>query len=79
MKTYLRNRMSDELLGWLMLISIKGPELDNKEAVDNLCERALIRWKALKQRVPQRGNPGHTGKRQKTDEDEEPLKEFLAC
>ena len=77
-KTYLRNRMSDELLDWLMLISIEGPELDNKEAVDNLCERALIRWRALKQRVPQRGNPGHTRKRQKTDEDEEPLKEFLA-
>ena len=66
-KTYLRAQMSNDLLDWLMLISIEaGAELSDKTAVDDICLRALIRWKALKQRVPQRGNPGQTRKRQKT-------------
>ena len=78
-KTYLRARMSNDLLDWLMLISIEGAKLSDKTAVDDICLRALIRWKALKQRVPQRGNPGQTRKRQKTGASQvESAAEFLA-
>ena len=42
-KNDLRTSMHNDLLDWLLLLSIEGPALSETEAVRSLCERALQR------------------------------------
>jgi hypothetical protein len=66
-KSELSMCLGDDLLDWLMLITIEGPGLKDKDAVRALCLCAMRSWLQLKQRVPSRGNPGATRKRKKAD------------
>jgi hypothetical protein len=66
-KSELSTCFGEDLLDWLMLITIEGPALKDREAVRALCLCALRSWLQLKQRVPSRGNPGATRKRKKAD------------
>jgi hypothetical protein len=66
-KSELSTCLGDDLLDWLMLITIEVPALKDKEAVRALCLCAMRSWLQLKQHVPSRGNPGATRKRKKAD------------
>lgn len=78
-KSDLRTCLGDDLLDWLMLITIEGPELKDRDAVRALCLRAMRSWLQLKKRVPSRGNPGATRERKKAaSADGETLLDMLA-
>jgi hypothetical protein len=78
-KSDLRTCLNDDLLDWLMMITIEGPDVRDHEAVRALCLRAMRSWLQLKQRVPSRGNPGAKRKRVSAQDDgEESLLDILA-
>jgi hypothetical protein len=66
-KSELSTCLGDDLLAWLMLFTLEGSALKDKEAVRALCLCAMRSWLQLKQRVPSHGNPGATRKRKKAD------------
>ena len=55
-KTALRNRLLDHTLSALMMISINGPQTKDKQAVQDVCYRAYLKWEALKARTSQRSS-----------------------
>ena len=73
-KSDLRTCLGDDLLDWLVLITLEGPDVRDHDAVRALCLRAMQNWHQLKQRAPSRGNPGETRTRstEQADADAQP-------
>ena len=57
-KTKLRNCMNVDTLGALMMIAANGPELSDKEAVENLVDRAFEHWRTVQKRCLARSHSG---------------------
>jgi hypothetical protein len=57
LKGALRNKMSIQLLDWLMRVVELGPEVSDQADVSGLVEETYQLWANLKKRNPYKGNP----------------------